>query len=469
MKRRDFIALMMAASMMLASCGKIPAEEEIVEETTTAVEEMTPEETTDVAEPEVVTDISEFSALAPGSLIAFGEYEGTALEWIVLDSGADEIYCIAKDTVVSMPYEEDGCVSSWNDSTLCYWLNNDFYENAFTDEEKVRIEHASDTGLPVVSEDYKIYLFNRADYIEYNPILEQYPAQTKWWLRSRSASVDQQADYCNISGVLINDGLSCATNAGVRPVMKIYTGDDQARLDPANLIPTPTPTPPPPTPTPEPEIAYYFDGLVNTEYTDLGSCYQFPHINIDTEEIDALNQKIKDDIYTGEDGTVYDNPYYRSLSFSVYHYYDGIYSVVINYNNDGCAGHYTAYTFNSDGHVLTPSEILSIAGLSESGFYEAAADATQTYINETYTGENGIAPVIDHAPNPEWGGYNEYGALLEEDLSPDTLNVNMTMFFDNEGNFLIVQPIMTNTDPHDNEPFITVPGGQRISIAVGFD
>ena len=113
--------------------------------------------------------------------------------------------------------------------------------------------------------------------------------------------------------------------------------------------------------------------------------------------------------------------------------------------------------------------MLALAGLTADGFYDAAADATQTYINETFTGEDGVAPAVGHAPNPDWSGYGEFGFAMEEDFSHDVLNVNMTMFFDNDGNFIIVQPIMAVADPHDCEPFITVPGGQRVDISVGRD
>ena len=143
------------------------------------------------------------------------------------------------------------------------------------------------------------------------------------------------------------------------------------------MTPTSRPTPSP-TPTPIPDDRSYFDGIVTTEYTDLGTGYRFPHINIDTDEINALNQKIRDDVYVWDDGTVMENPVYTSLKFSVYHYFDGIYSVVIDYNYDGWGGYYEAYTFNSEGHVLTPDEVLALAGLTADGFYEAAADATET-------------------------------------------------------------------------------------------
>jgi hypothetical protein len=484
MKRTKLVAILMAASM-LASCGKVPAEETTEETAKEVTEETTEEEATDEEEETVssapadsVTDISEFSSLTPGSLFIFGEYEGEPIEWIVLENEADEIYCLSRDIVSQQPYESDGNVLLWNDSTLCYWLNSTFFEEAFTDEEKVRIERASDTIAPEVSSDYRIYLLNRLDFSTYRDIFEQYPVGQYWWLRSRGDNATGVADCCNTSGELCFDCLSCLAGSGVRPVMTIYIGDDEDRLDPEALIPLPEPTPvptptsrptPSPTPTPIPDDRSYFDGIVTTEYTDLGTSYRFPHINIDTDEINALNQKIKDDVFVAWDGSVWDHPAYTRLNFSVYHCFDGIYSVVIDYNDEGWDGHYTAYTFNTDGHILTSDEVLSLAGLTADGFYTAAADATQTYINTRYTGDDGVAPVIDHAPNPEWGEYNQYADFLVEDFSTDSINVNMTMFFDNEGHFIIVQPIMAIADGHDCEPFIAVPSGERITILIGAD
>lgn len=138
MKRTKLIAVLLVASM-LAACDKMPqesAKEEPTEETTTTVEETTEESEEDTAvtaSSDVATDISEFSSLTAGSLFAFGEYEGEPIEWIVLDidTDTDEIFCVTKDIVSEQPYEEDGVIASWNDSTLCYWLNIDFFEEAF--------------------------------------------------------------------------------------------------------------------------------------------------------------------------------------------------------------------------------------------------------------------------------------------------------------------------------------------------
>ena len=250
MNKRNTIAILLAVCM-LASCGKAPEEttERNTEETTTttAVEETT-EETTVPISSGVATDISEFSSLTAGSLFTFGEYEGETIEWIVLDidTDTDEIFCITKDIVSEQPYEEDGVIPTWNDSTLCYWLNRDFFEGAFTDEEKVRIESSEDTA-------YRLYVLSRADFDNYTDILEQYPIDQYWWLRTRNAGSTGVADCINSSGELRLDGLSCRVSSGIRPAMKIYIGDNEDRFDQDALIPIPEPSPTSsPTPTPAP-------------------------------------------------------------------------------------------------------------------------------------------------------------------------------------------------------------------------
>ena len=472
MKKRNTIALLLTAATLFASCGKVPTETagettvETVKETTrstaaTTVEE-TEEEIVATTAAEAVTDLSEFSSLTEGSLFVFGEYEGEPIEWIVLniDPEKEEIYCITKDIVSSQPYEEDGSVILWNDSSLCYWLNRDFFEAAFSDEEKVRIETSVNTA-------HRLFLMDRIDYSLYADILEMYPVDQYWWLRSRNDGSTGVADCVNNSGELCFDCIACVASSGVRPAMKIYFGDDEDRLDPEALIPVPEPTPiptPSPTPVPEPVERSYYDGLVVTEYTELGNDYHFPHINIDTDEINALNQKIKDDVYVESDGTVRDRVAYTAVYFGICSYYDGIYSLVVDYSYEGWGGCYRAYTFNSEGHVLTSSEVLALVGLNEDNFYDAAADATQICINDRYT-ENGIPPVIDHAVNPEWVNNTVFGpgtdALIADNFSIDTINTDMPMLIDDQGRLCICQMILPFADAHDTECFIAIPDGER--------
>jgi hypothetical protein len=228
------------------------------------------------------------------------------------------------------------------------------------------------------------------------------------------------------------------------------------------VAPTATPTPKP-TPTPVPDKEY-FDGLITTEHYDLGENYRVPYINIDSDEIDALNAVIAEDAQSYETDWGVDE--YTDISFAAYSYYDGIYSIVIDYSIYGCDGRYATYTFNSEGHVLSSSEVLELVGMDEGDFYDAVCDATTIYLNDNFTTSDGIVPVIDRAPNPEWveAGWAGFDTLIEYNFSTDTINPDMPMIINNDGELCVDQPIMPCADYHDTEVFITVPAGQHAGV-----
>ena len=254
------IAAILLASVLLSSCSIIQAkettEEEVtttVEETTTTTTEETTSETTEAYTPTTTasTRDSKFEGLQAGDVFTFGQYEGEDIEWVILSITMNVCYCLANESIDSMPYDQGGEVYDWNNSSLSIWLNGDFYENSFTDEEKVRIRYCLNSQYPEVDSDNKIYLLNRVDVNEYASILDEHPAGNSWWLRSKSNSEHTHADICSSRGNITYDGMSLSSRQGVRPAMKLYMGTSDDMLDLANLTPTPTPTPSP-TPTPAP-------------------------------------------------------------------------------------------------------------------------------------------------------------------------------------------------------------------------
>lgn len=263
------------------------------------------------------------------------------------------------------------------------------------------------------------------------------------------------------------------------------TTEETTTVSETTVAATPTPRPtltPTPRPTATPtessapaettvreeevfEQAEYFDGLITTEHYDMSENYSFPYINIDSDEIRELNETILEDAYhpffIDSNGELR----YSVISYAAYTYYDGVYSLVVEYNEYG-DGFFKAYTFNSDGHVLSSSEILELVGISEDDFYDSVADATEIYLNENWTFD-GIAPVIDHEVNPEWAEmptWAGFDTLIEENFSTDTINEDMLMFIDGDGELCVDQMFMACADGHDCETFISVPYGQRVSI-----
>lgn len=261
---KRFIATVLLFSFLASSCSLKSLTENTKEEETTTTEETT-EETSEETTTEEIQLVQGGAApdadpmfidLNAGDTFTFGTYDGEDIEWLVLNISGYTCYCITADNIDYMPLNETGVLRDFNITSICEWLNEDFYEGSFTDEEKVRIKYATGTESPVIDSENKIYLLNRFDAERYANILAEHPAHQDWWLRSKPYGTSTRADICNPDGTLHDTGELVETEQGIRPVMKLYIGTDEDTLDLVNLTPTPTPTPSPsPTPSPTPTPA----------------------------------------------------------------------------------------------------------------------------------------------------------------------------------------------------------------------
>ncbi len=68
-------------------------------------------------------------------------YSKTAspIEWLVLDEDESEILLMTKKCIDEIPYNEHIDNVTWENCSLRQWLNNEFFNTAFTDEEKASI------------------------------------------------------------------------------------------------------------------------------------------------------------------------------------------------------------------------------------------------------------------------------------------------------------------------------------------
>lgn len=84
------------------------------------------------------------SSLQSGDLINFGSYEQDndfangreLIEWIILSVEKDRALLISRYALDTKPYNDEYNNVTWRTSTLRKWLNNDFFNEAFTAEEK---------------------------------------------------------------------------------------------------------------------------------------------------------------------------------------------------------------------------------------------------------------------------------------------------------------------------------------------
>ena len=80
--------------------------------------------------------------------VIFGSYEQDGdtsngkepIEWVVLDENENGILLMSKYVLDSVRYNKTNIPITWEACTLRSWLNNDFYDVAFSEEEKSRIQ-----------------------------------------------------------------------------------------------------------------------------------------------------------------------------------------------------------------------------------------------------------------------------------------------------------------------------------------
>lgn len=84
-----------------------------------------------------------------GEHINFGCYQGEEIEWRVLDVKDGNVLLLSEYGLDVQPFHETKESDiNWEDCTLRQWLNDEFYESAFTDEEKKKIVLSTSEGFP---------------------------------------------------------------------------------------------------------------------------------------------------------------------------------------------------------------------------------------------------------------------------------------------------------------------------------
>lgn len=190
-----------------------------------------------------------------GDIITFGTYEQNNnrqdgpedLEWIVLEQENDQILIITKACIDSLPYHSRLESVTWEFSSLRKWLNEDFIDTAFTEDEKSQIisvenqnpDHTyaeTDSGRATVDQ---VFILNMEEANTYfTTCTSRQAAPTAyataqgayhnenskmgwWWLRTTSYYTDH-VTYVTSGGDVSSNGREVTRqDAGIRPAMWI--------------------------------------------------------------------------------------------------------------------------------------------------------------------------------------------------------------------------------------------------------
>lgn len=191
-------------------------------------------------------------AAEEGQVVSFGRYEQDnnsengrdKIEWRILKKQNDSILLISKYCLECAVFNESEN-TNWANSSIREWLNNEFFNEAFSDLENSVIlsteidnqnisTHAVDNGANTVDQVYLLTVQDAKTY--FTTDLDRAAAPTahalsngikavngrsSWWLRSMGSS-NSVAAYTFLNGKIGEDGdIVNSRNMGVRPVIRI--------------------------------------------------------------------------------------------------------------------------------------------------------------------------------------------------------------------------------------------------------
>ena len=82
-----------------------------------------------------------------GDVLYFGNDCGSKICWTVLKQHENQDLIITSDTIHSLPYHRLGSAVMWKECSLRKWLNNTFYNECFSEEERARVPSKDNFSL----------------------------------------------------------------------------------------------------------------------------------------------------------------------------------------------------------------------------------------------------------------------------------------------------------------------------------
>ena len=165
----------------------------------------------------------------PGDTLCYGTYGGKPIRWRVLDQQGDQRLLLAEEILARLPYNKDYDNTYWQTSSLRRWLNQTFFQQAFSFQERAHIINTRLQNLPNpryrtssggVTVD-KIFLLSIEELERYLPRNEDRAMGCWWWVRTPGMNILSAVGVYE-DGSLYDTGINVHfKEAGVRPAMWI--------------------------------------------------------------------------------------------------------------------------------------------------------------------------------------------------------------------------------------------------------
>ncbi len=197
----------------------------------------------------VEVSLPDFEKIELGDEITFGSFpqeiasKKSPIKWLVLAKEGNSIFLISKNSLAIRKYHNVRKKISWAKSDLWQWLNNDFFNDAFTDQEQAIIELVNNEKVTLLTRDDINHYFT--DIIQLVSRFTEYACMTDpqktpdspcaWWLRMATGSNSKapfvygvNLEYVDASrsdfAQFIQSDLQVNSDLAVRPALWLRLG-----------------------------------------------------------------------------------------------------------------------------------------------------------------------------------------------------------------------------------------------------
>ena len=192
----------------------------------------------DIEIPTAPTEVITISPdLVEGDRIEFGNYNGAPIQWRVISKRNDKIELMTENIVCERPFSDTTENVTWETCSLRAWLNNEFYNSAFSAMEQRAIvtttvvaSDISDVNPDVFActlgewTQDKVFLLNFFDASNNGYLRNHWSTfDSSWWTCSQCISDPSNASFVDRTTSYYS-GLPLTDSCGVRPVIWLSVG-----------------------------------------------------------------------------------------------------------------------------------------------------------------------------------------------------------------------------------------------------
>ena len=159
-------------------------------------------------------------------IITLGTWDGKPIEWIVLKEESFGTLVLSKNILFTRRFDKyrNHNGNKWDKCELREFLNNDFFEIAFSNDDKQRIVYALILGDECPNTKDNVFLLSTSEALSLFDSDNERAANNYWSLRSPHQDGLEYTSHVRRDGVVKNKSSDCTytdCSYGIRPAMYI--------------------------------------------------------------------------------------------------------------------------------------------------------------------------------------------------------------------------------------------------------